>query len=202
MSDALTIGNWMSELRRGNTQVAQELWTAYFDKLVKQARTRLPVRFRRAADEEDVALSALRTFVRRATVGEFAGVSNNDDLWRLLLRITARKAWKLMEKEGRKKRGGGHIIDEAGLATPGTQDEQRAIEQMIGQEPSPEFVVQVADTCEHFFQLLGDGDQLRDVMRLTLAGLTLEEIGKQLEFSTATAGRKLNRLRTILARET
>jgi DNA-directed RNA polymerase specialized sigma24 family protein len=198
MSSDSMVGTWLSELKRGNTQAAQQLWDCYFDKLVRVARAKLPDRFRRSADEEDVALSALRTFFRRAGEGQFSCVCSGDELWPLLVRITARKAWKLLEHEGRQKRGGGQVLGEAALAGPGAEDEERGIEQVVGREPSPDFVVQVADTCDDLLQALPD-EPLRQVARLTLDGYTLEEIAARLEFSVATAGRKLTRVRSLWA---
>jgi len=200
MPDDPSAGSWISSLKRGDTRAAKQLWDGYFDRLVRLARSRLPVRFRRAADEEDVALSALRTFVRRATEGEFPEVSSGDELWRLLVRITACKTWKLMERESRQKRGGGRVMDEAALAPPGAGDEERGIEQIVGSEPSPEFTVQIAETCERLLGLLPD-KKLREVAQMTLAGHTLEEIAGRLKFSVATAGRKLQRVRALWAQE-
>lgn len=120
---------------------------------------------------------------------------------RLLVRITARKALKLMEHEGRLKRGGGRVSAQAALGAPTGEDNERRVEELVGNEPTPEFVAQVADTCDHLLRLLPD-DTLRQVVRLTLEGRTLKEIATQLHFSVATAGRKLNRVRTIWARET
>lgn len=200
MSDDSTASTWILELKRGNEQAAKQLWDGYFEKLVRLAESRLPARFRRAADGEDVALSALRTFVRRATLGEFPAVSDGEGLWRLLVCIAARKAYKLREMEGRKKRGGGHVADEAALTPLGADVDERGIERMIGAEPSPELVAQFNDSCEHLLRLLPD-ETLRQVAKLTLEGHTLEEIGDRLNFSIATAGRKLSRVRTLWERE-
>jgi DNA-directed RNA polymerase specialized sigma24 family protein len=200
MSGDATPSTWLSELRRGNAQAAQQLWDAYFDKLVRLAQAKLPPRFRRAADGEDVALTVMRTFMRRAAAGEFPNVADGEDLRKLLVRITARKAWKMMEREGRQKRGGGQVLDEAALAAPGAEDEEHGIERVIGREPTPAFAAEFADTCEHRFQMLPD-ETLRQVARLTLEGYTLAEIAGQLGISVAGAGRKLNRVRAIWSTE-
>ena len=196
MADDAASSTWIGELRNGNPRAAQQLWDGYFDKLVRLARAKIPGRFRRAADEEDVAVSVMRTLMGRLVKGEFTDVSSKDELWRLLVRITACKSCKLMEREGRQKRGGGRVMDEAALATPGSENSERGIEQVIGKEPTPELVAQVADTYDHLLGLLPD-ETLRQVACLTLEGHTLEEIAKRLEFSVATAGRKLNRVRAL-----
>ena len=46
---------------------------------------------RRAADEEDVALSAFDSFCRGAEQGRFPQLDGRDDLWHLLVVITVRK---------------------------------------------------------------------------------------------------------------
>lgn len=62
---------------------------------------------RHAANEEDVALSAFASFCRAAEQGRFPSLSDRDDLWKLLVVLTARKAVDLKRHEGRAKRGGG-----------------------------------------------------------------------------------------------
>ena len=145
-------------------------------------------------------MSALRTYLRRAGEGEFPATRTGEDTWRLLVCITARKAVKLMEREGRQKRGGGQILGEFDLDRPGAEDAERRLEQVIGKEPTPDFVVQFADTCAYLMRLLPD-ETLRQVAQLTLDGYTLEEIAARLEFSVATAGRKLKRIRETWATE-
>ncbi|MFO0888894.1 MAG: ECF-type sigma factor [Isosphaeraceae bacterium] len=43
---------------------------------------------------------------------------DRDDLWRLLAAITSRKVARRIEREGRRKRGGGRVRGEADLAGP------------------------------------------------------------------------------------
>ena len=54
-----------------------------------------------AADEEDVALSAFDSFCRGDGAGRFPRLDDRDDLWRLLLLLTARKAAHLIRDEFR-----------------------------------------------------------------------------------------------------
>ena len=49
-----TVTRWISLLKDGDAQAAQELWQAYSRRLVALARTRLRSTRRGAADEEDV----------------------------------------------------------------------------------------------------------------------------------------------------
>ncbi|MHC4406540.1 MAG: ECF-type sigma factor, partial [Planctomycetota bacterium] len=58
----VSISHWIAEVKRGNERAAQAIWDRYFPKLVELARQRLAGQCTRLADEEDVALSALKSF--------------------------------------------------------------------------------------------------------------------------------------------
>ena len=64
MDPSRSVTYWLAELRAGNAVAAQPLWERYYGRLVGLARQKLRGVPRRAADEEDVALSALDTFCR------------------------------------------------------------------------------------------------------------------------------------------
>jgi hypothetical protein len=99
MTAAGSVTHWLSQLKAGDPAAAQKLWERYFRRLVGLARKKLQEAPRRAADEEDVALSAFATFCRRAEDGQFSQLSDRDGLWRLLVVITARKAIRLVGEE-------------------------------------------------------------------------------------------------------
>src|SRR5205085_531840 len=94
----------------GDAAAVQGLWERYFRRLVALARKKLADAPRRAADEEDVALSAFDSFCRNAERGLFPQLLDRDSLWRLLVVITARKSAHLRRDEGRAKRGGGAVV--------------------------------------------------------------------------------------------
>src|SRR5919198_391675 len=102
-----SVTRWLGPLLAGDPAAAQQLWERYFRRLVGLARTKLRGAPRRAADEEDVALSAFDSFCRHAERGRFPQLDDRHDLWRLLVTITARKALYLIRDEHRLKRGGG-----------------------------------------------------------------------------------------------
>src|SRR5690349_15507876 len=92
MSAEGSISRWLGQLRAGDPQAAAGLWQRYFERLVHVARGRLQGAPRRAADEEDVALSAFHSLCRGVAAGRFPGLLDRDGLWRLLVVLTARKA--------------------------------------------------------------------------------------------------------------
>ena len=89
-ADPVTL--WIGQLQAGDPAATRPLWDRYFHRLVGLARKRLRGSPRRAADEEDVALSAFASFCRGVEHGRFPRLEDQDDLWRLLVTITARKA--------------------------------------------------------------------------------------------------------------
>jgi len=65
-----------------------------------------------------------------------------------------------------------------------------AIEQVIGDEATPEFAVSVAEECQRRFEQL-QKEPLRTVARLKLEGYTNKEIAQQLDCSLRSVERKL-----------
>ncbi len=189
---------WLEQLKGGDAAAAQPLWENYFRELVRLARKRLGNVPRRAADEEDVALSAFDSFCRGAEQGRFPRLEDRHDLWQLLVMITARKAIDLAQHEGRIKRGGGKVQDEALLrqdpAGPG------GLPHVVGREPSPEFAALVAEECRRLLERLQD-DQLRAVALWKMEGYSNDEIATRLGRSLPTVERKLQRIRSLWAEE-
>jgi len=116
MSSDESVSQWLGQLRDGDPAAAQKLWERYFQRLVGLARKKLEGSPRRSADEEDVALSAFDSFCRGAAQDRFPQLHDPDNLWRLLVTITARKAYQFRLREGCQKRGGNAVLDEAALA--------------------------------------------------------------------------------------
>ena len=90
--DPGSVTRWINDLKGGELDAAQPLWERYFADLVRLARVRLRATPRTAADEEDVALSAFDSFCAGVARGRFPRLDDRNDLWRVLVTITARKA--------------------------------------------------------------------------------------------------------------
>jgi DNA-directed RNA polymerase specialized sigma24 family protein len=189
-SDAITL--WLSLLREGHPEAAQRIWDRYFRRLVGLARKKLRGRRLAVADEEDVAISALDSFCRNAREGRFPQLADSDGLWRLLVVITARKAVRLVRDQGRQKRSGGRGTLTGPLDSQGNQP---AVEELIGNEPSPEFAARVAEEYERLLGLLDD-DQ-RAIAIAKLEGLTNEQIAARLNRALRTVERRLKLIRKI-----
>jgi hypothetical protein len=140
-----SVTRWLGQLQAGDPDGALLLWERYFRRLVGLARKRLRGSPRRAADEEDVALSAFDSFCRSAEQGRFPSLTDRDGLWQHLVVMTARKAMHLRRDEGRQKRGG---AAQFAHDTPHGPVEDSVLEQVIGREPTPELAAQMSEECD------------------------------------------------------
>src|SRR5262249_33221759 len=133
MSSDDSVTGWLGRLRTGDPVAAQQLWQRYFQRLVQLARQRIQSVSRRGADDEDMALSAFASFCRHVAEGRWPQLQDRDNLWRLLVVLTARKASHLVRAERSLKRGG------AARTSPSAAGERAAVDldQLLGREPSP-----------------------------------------------------------------
>ena len=182
---------WISRLKAGESAAVHPLWEAYFARLVQQARRKLAGRVSAAADEEDVALSAFDSFCRRAREGRFPELDDRDDLWKLLIAITARKSLNVIRHERQQKRGGGRVVSASSLAAEKDAD---AFADLLGREPTPALAAQVAEECGRLLDGLQDAE-LRAVAVAKMEGRTNAEIKEQTGWSIAKVERKLQLIR-------
>jgi RNA polymerase sigma factor (sigma-70 family) len=199
MSDAESTETWLGKLREGDQRAAQKLWERYYRQLLSVARTKLTAASRRVADEEDVVLSAIYCFCRAAAQGRFPDLADSDDIWRLLMHITAQKICDHQRRAFREKRGGGRVRGESALIQAGDENESAALEQIIGNEPSPDLVVQWAESLRNLLARLDD-PTLQEVAILKLQGYTNQEIAEHLDCGVRTVERKLRGIRLIWSR--
>jgi DNA-directed RNA polymerase specialized sigma24 family protein len=195
MSSSSSVTAWIGQVKARDREAAQKLWERYCARLVRLARARLPAGRRRAADEEDVALSAMNSFLRAAERGRFPNLHGRDSLWALLVTITVRKAWKLARRESRRREVGGSALG-------GGSDDSHGPpgwEQVLGREPSPDFACQMAERCRGLLDRLSP--ELRSVALWKMEGFTNAEIGDQLGCVVGTVERKLRVIRTIWQKE-
>jgi DNA-directed RNA polymerase specialized sigma24 family protein len=195
MSANESVSQWLHLLQAGNPAAAQPLWERYFHRRAGLARAKLQGQQRRAADEEDVALSAFASFCRGAEAGRFPQLSDRDDLWRLLFTLTERKAFNLVRDQRRQKRSGGVVRGESGLHRP---DDSAAagLEQVAGREPTPEFAAQVAEECRCLLDRLDDAE-LRAIAVWKMEGATTPQIAARLGYALSTVERRLRLIRQI-----
>jgi RNA polymerase sigma factor (sigma-70 family) len=189
-----SVTRWIDDLKAGDASAARHLWRRYFDQLVRLARAKLGASPRAAADEEDVALSAFHSLCAGAARGRFARLDGRDDLWRLLVTITVRKALDQVQRQRRRKRGGGKVLGEADLAGKGPGADAVALDRIAGDGPTPAMAAMLAEESLRLLEGLGD-ESLRRVARLRLEGYTGDEIAGHLGCNRRTVTRKLELIR-------
>jgi RNA polymerase sigma factor (sigma-70 family) len=191
MSSTGSVTHWIEQLKAGDPDAAEPLWERYRRQLLRLARRTLDGSPRRAADEEDVALSAFFSFCRVAARGQFQELLDRDDLEQLLVVLTTRKALHQLRAERARKRRGmargpGPLL--------GQEAAEEWVEQLLGREPTPEFLVQAAEEYQRLLDSLGD-PELRSIALWRVEGYTTEEIAARLNRAPRTVERRLRLIR-------
>lgn len=207
MNQPQAITLWIRQLKHGDADAAQKLWEAYFRRMVGLARQKLENSPRAAADEEDVALSAFRSFCIGARDGRFSQLVDRDNLWPLLMAITANKSVDLIRRTNRQKRGGTGKGSRSPAGGPSNAPSEESsdspsgsarpiaapLSELISREPTPEFAAQLSDQLQYLLKLLnslGDPD-LQRIALLKMDGCGTAEIAEQLGCARRTVERKM-----------
>ena len=192
MATEASVTEWIGLLKDGDQAAAQALWDRYFDRLVRLARQKLGHSPRRAADEEDVALSAFENLCRGVRDERFPKLDDRHDLWQVLVMLTDRKAKDQMRRVLTRQRVevGESQCDAAEAGESGSG----GMERFADVEPTPDFVAEMAEQYDRLLDILGD-ETLRQTARWKLEGYTNEEIAGKLGCVTRTVERKLDMIR-------
>ncbi len=198
MSVEDSVSIWIQQLKSGDAEAAEQLWRRYFERLVRLAQRQLQGTPKRVADEEDIALSAFNSVCVRAAEGKFPKLDDRDDLWKLLVIISARKVGAQRDYLRRKKRGAGKVQGESVFVQLPSEDADVGLHQQMGLEPSPDLAAQMAEDCRLLLDQLKDR-ALQDIAQWKLEGYTNEDIANRLGTVVRTVERKLARIRTLWA---
>lgn len=182
-SEVSTSQEFLERLRNGTESAAYDLDARYREKLCQLVARELGIRFRRREDPEDVVQSALRSFFRRNTKGEFS-FDHTGALWRLLATITRHKLLKHVEREMAKKR------------IPPDKEVHLDPFDVHGREPTPLEAAIFVDLMEQVMAGLKPPEV--DVLQRRLEGHTQEEIARELGCTRAAVRFRLDRIRKRL----
>ncbi len=180
---------WVNSLRHniGGCEAARQLWDRYFARLVSLARRELGKAPRPAGyDAEDVALSAFDVFCRGAQAGQYDTIANRDELWRLLVVVTLRKANDRAKGEQALKRGGRKVVHQ----------NLGAAANVVSCDLDPETSAIMAEECRRLLEAL-DNEQLEQVALMKLDGFQNTEIADQMGCTRQTVQRRLRLIREI-----
>jgi RNA polymerase sigma factor (sigma-70 family) len=197
-----SITRWIADLQLGSADPAlaraqEALWSRYFRRLVGLANQKLGDAPRALADEEDVAVSALRSLFEGVPDGRFPKLHDRNGLWPLLAKITANKAIDQRRRVTTQKQGAGRVRGNSALfgTESSTADWPDAL---LDEELRPDVLVAMAEHCQHLLSLLRD-DQMRSIARRKLEGYTNSEIAAQLGVVERTVERRLGMIRDYWA---
>jgi len=206
MNQGPEVTQLMIRVREGDDEAAQALWDNYFQKLVRRATNELG-RHQRMADGEDAALSAFNSFLKGMTEGDFAWLRNRNDLWRLLVTITIRKAWAQLRHEHREKRGGGGVFGESAFMPCGASSEVPGIGGLAvglarGAALTPEDIALLQEEYTRVLNCLPEGP-IRETAELLLLysdKYDKKAMAEKMQCSVRTIERRCNDIVEILTK--
>lgn len=186
-----SITRLIPDVQRGDSLAIDQLWQRYVARVRGVVRPVVAGLAPGAGDEEDVAQSAFRAFFDAAANNGTVQLESRDELWRLLVTISRRKATDRVRHELRDRRGG-----EARRRPEG-------LENVTAGTPSPSEITELQDLFDHLLLALDAAcdHKLKTVAVLRLEGLTNEEIAAQLNCTVRTIQRKLHILERLWASE-
>jgi RNA polymerase sigma-70 factor (ECF subfamily) len=175
----------LQQWRAGDQNAARQLFDIYVERLVALARRRISQRLASRVDPEDIVQSVFRTFFGRVRAGQFK-IEEQDDLCKLLMRITVHKTLRQVAFHKAAKR-------DPGQETPQGEHSMEMLMELLDREPEPDAAVAFCDELEHFLR-----DQLpkdREILELRLQGYGTDEIAKKLNVSDRSIRRVFERMR-------
>jgi DNA-directed RNA polymerase specialized sigma24 family protein len=174
-------------------EACAKLWQSAYERIVTYARGRIAVKDQRVADEEDIAQSAMKSFFRAAEAGRFRTLTNSDELWRILITVTARKSHAFQQRQAAEKRGDGQVrgdsvfrlVAQGRVGGINVADPHRFVDELLGE-------------CRERIEALPD-EILRIIAVKRMEGFEVTEIAAEMSLSVATIKRKLARIRDLWA---
>lgn len=195
------VSMWVAAIERGESEAAGKLWEYCFPRLLRYSRSKLPEHLRRVLDEEDVALSAFKSFCFRAADGKLGEIHNREELWKLLYCITGRKALGYVRYQTRAKRGGGLVGGESTFLKDTDSEHDGGIDRVADPAASPAMLAEFQNECEHLLDLLDD-EMLQTIAILRLEGYSVDEIAQRVSCAKRSVERRLNLIRSIWRSQT
>ena len=184
-----SVSVWIEGVKTGCETAATNLWTRYRHRVLGIARRKLSGECKAVADEEDVAVAAFQSFLRRCREGGYPDLRDRDDLWRLLLTITVHKAANQVRDQNCQKRGAQQSQSDSQPAQMLANWEDLAVTDV-----SPAWIASVADSLNHLLSNFSDGE-LRSIVLYKLEGYSNTEVADKIGRSVPTIERRLRIVR-------
>lgn len=163
--------------------VADEVVDLFYQRLVRFAKRKLAALPPQVADEEGAVISALRSFFSGVEGGQFHGFNSENDMWRILATITARKAFRQMRVHWKQSGERNQVI------------RLSDIQHLVATEPSAQDELMIMEEFDHLINGLED-ETLRKLVRLRLEGFESEDIADRLGIHVRSVQRKIKLVQT------
>ena len=184
----------LDRVRQGDDEAITVLWKDYYQGLVHLAAKRMPENLRRTADEEDIAISAFESFIAGVREDKFPDLRGPENLWGLLITLTARKVNAHLRHHTRQKRGGGAVRGESVFVDPRDTSNSVGIGKIEGDIAPADLTAELAEACDGLLNQLGD-EQLRVIAIMRMDGFLVDEIAKKVSLSKRAVERRLQLIR-------
>jgi RNA polymerase sigma-70 factor (ECF subfamily) len=181
-------------IRRADPEVLHHFYAEYAPLLHRLAAQHLTAGIRRRVEPEDVVQSVCRTFLRRASGGQFT-LGDSEELWSLLCAITLNKTRRAIRFHMRRKRDLSRDV----RAMPAPDDEGSACTPLPSADPTPAEAAEFSDQLQKLLASLDD--EQRQVVDLKLQDFTNKEIATKLGSSERTVRRIMKIVQAHLARQ-
>lgn len=174
----------LQNMKEGDRDAVEQLWQRYYYRLVRVAQRKLLGVPRQVADEEDIALSAIKSFCRAVEENRFPRLENSGDLWQILVMLTRNKVHNLREYHHSQKRDVSQQI----------AAEEDFLALLQSEEPDPHFIVEFQEQLQTLVQSL-PGAEFQQIALLKMEGYTHPEIAEKLGVALITIDRRVKRIR-------
>lgn len=171
---------------------AEEIWNTYFERLLRFATHQMRGMPKIASDEEDIALSVLKSVCLSIRDGRIGPDQDDDGIWRLLVVVCKRKIANQYAYQRRAKRNVSQsqsIDGDVGL-----------LRELQSKEICPEVLAEFNERLAELFGKL-EKETLKKIALAKIQGFTNEEIANSLKCSLSTIERKLRVIRGIWSHE-
>lgn len=187
MDPSLSFQDLRRRLEAGEPNAAADIVRRFAQRLTALASSRLAANLRRKVDPEDLVQSAFKSFFR-AQAGDAVDLADWNTLWSLLATITLRKIGYQVRHFLTAKR---NVRREE--PPPGNDDSSF---EALAREPTPEEAALFSETAALLLESLEP--RTRQIVELSLQGLTHEEIADTVGLTERSVYRQLERVRLRL----
>ena len=181
-------------LKTDREVASQLLWDHYFERLCRYAKSKISRNQQRLIDSEAIASTALYTLFDGLENNRFNHAGNRDELWRILISVTANKASDERRRFRCVKRGAGMVRGDSAFSAA---DLHAAIADHRG-DSDPSDCLEFESVFEELNKRLPNANY-RLITSRRLAGYSNQEIAETLDCSTRTVIRKLTLIQSVLS---